>query len=599
MQTKRSVSWVIKTLVPEEVYTDREEFLEYFYNAALEGAHRRTMSTVLLGQRRMGKTEIFKRVVNRLFFEQDPKCPDAVVPVYFSFPDAHIDEKSFALKYLENFMKYYIGFYTGQPELITDKSGGKILINRLKDSRNLYPFTRTFDLLFTWHEMIEMPDCVLPQQTALEAPRTVSDIDDTTIAVFLDEFQNTRLPQYNFDIVGFMQEAVESPTCPHFVTGSAMSILAREIIGRGALFGRFDGMDIEAMTGYWGTKLALKSAGYRRAEISELIAPVISDRCGGNPFYINAVIRQAAKQKTAVTDENSLNKILAVDITSGFIWGELNDQVTKWISRINEYNITKWILYLSALDENTEHEKRGRLNIERIQQELMKREGKQVPLDTIRDVLIKLSRGDLLEYLELGGWFRRVKDPILLEFLKVWGRIEVEGQNANKIQNELITQYSTYKRRIREYKGYLAEIHMSQILLNGQRKKLSAGFFNTPDDIQIPDRFVFIRHRYRPESGKDNEIDILAAAGPEVWVCQSKWVTGKKIGIAVLKILKSQAETAKQDLAPQKVIMWLFAHDGLTKQARAFAEKHGILWSARQEFDELLEYLGLRKLPDL
>jgi AAA+ ATPase superfamily predicted ATPase len=43
------------------------------------------MSTVLLGQRRMGKTEIFKRVVNRLFFEQDYQDPKAVVPVYYSF----------------------------------------------------------------------------------------------------------------------------------------------------------------------------------------------------------------------------------------------------------------------------------------------------------------------------------------------------------------------------------------------------------------------------------------------------------------------------------------------------------------------------------
>nr|VFK47449.1 MAG: hypothetical protein BECKTC1821D_GA0114238_104713 [Candidatus Kentron sp. TC]VFK60479.1 MAG: hypothetical protein BECKTC1821F_GA0114240_104614 [Candidatus Kentron sp. TC] len=42
----------------------------------------------------------------------------------------------------------------------------------------------------------------------------------TEIFKFLDEFQNTRLPQ-----------AVESPTCPHFVTGSAMSILVREILG--------------------------------------------------------------------------------------------------------------------------------------------------------------------------------------------------------------------------------------------------------------------------------------------------------------------------------------------------------------------------------
>ncbi len=59
--------WAIKTLVPEEVYTDRKFFLDYFYQVALKAQTRRTMSTVLLGQRRMGKTEIFKRVVNRLF----------------------------------------------------------------------------------------------------------------------------------------------------------------------------------------------------------------------------------------------------------------------------------------------------------------------------------------------------------------------------------------------------------------------------------------------------------------------------------------------------------------------------------------------------
>ena len=39
----------------------------------------------LLGQRRMGKTEIFKRVVNKLFHEQDHNDPKAVIPVYFEF----------------------------------------------------------------------------------------------------------------------------------------------------------------------------------------------------------------------------------------------------------------------------------------------------------------------------------------------------------------------------------------------------------------------------------------------------------------------------------------------------------------------------------
>jgi len=170
---------------------------------------------------------------------------------------------------------------------------------------------------------------------ALEAPRRVSDVDDTTIAVFLDEFQNTRLPQYNFDIVGFMQEAVESPTCPHFVTGSAMSILAREIIGRGSLFGRFRSKPIEPMSGYWGAELALKAARYYQAIVPELMAPVVADRCGGNPFYITAVIQQAAERQEPLADEETLNKMLAVDISSGFIWGELHDQVTRWIERLS------------------------------------------------------------------------------------------------------------------------------------------------------------------------------------------------------------------------------------------------------------------------
>ena len=75
--------WAIRPLVPREVYTDSQEHIDYLYNAALDAIGRKTMSTVLLGQRRMGKTEIFKRVVNRLFFEQNNQDPDAVVPVYY------------------------------------------------------------------------------------------------------------------------------------------------------------------------------------------------------------------------------------------------------------------------------------------------------------------------------------------------------------------------------------------------------------------------------------------------------------------------------------------------------------------------------------
>jgi hypothetical protein len=45
--------------------------------------------------------------------------------------------------------------------------------------------------------------------------------------------------------------------------------------------------------------------------------------------------------------------------------------------------------------------------------------------------------------------------------------------------------------------------------------------------------------------------------------------------------------------------MWLFAYNGLTQEAEQFAQEHGILWSSVQEFNELLQQVGLRPLPEV
>ncbi len=112
--------------------------------------------------------------------------------------------------------------------------------------------------------------------------------------------------------------------------------------------------------------------------LTHIMAPVIVERCGGNPFYITSVIRQSAKLNKPLTDETVLNEILAVDLSSGFIWGELSDQVSRWIARINEYNITKWVLYLSAMEEG------DRIDMDRIHRQLLEKEGKDGAIRAIR-----------------------------------------------------------------------------------------------------------------------------------------------------------------------------------------------------------------------
>lgn len=48
-------------------------------------------------------------------------------------------------------MRYYVGFYTRQPQLVEDNLEDERLISSIEQSRSLFPFTRTLDLLLAKH----------------------------------------------------------------------------------------------------------------------------------------------------------------------------------------------------------------------------------------------------------------------------------------------------------------------------------------------------------------------------------------------------------------------------------------------------------------
>ncbi|MCP4757335.1 MAG: hypothetical protein GY866_41270, partial [Proteobacteria bacterium] len=186
----RKRNWVIEPLVPEEIYTDRTEFIDYFYNAALRAITRRTMSTVLLGQRRMGKTEIFKRVVNRLFFEQDHEDRSAAIPVYYIFPDETAGGKEFAIGYIANFIRWYAAFRLNDKSVLSTPRNIPKLIQLVQERMDISEgFSIALDLI----DAIMDDGVVFPEREAVGLPREVAAVDDETIVVFLDEFQNTHL----------------------------------------------------------------------------------------------------------------------------------------------------------------------------------------------------------------------------------------------------------------------------------------------------------------------------------------------------------------------------------------------------------------------
>ncbi|ETR67863.1 MAG: hypothetical protein OMM_11133 [Candidatus Magnetoglobus multicellularis str. Araruama] len=582
--------FAIKTLVADEIYTDRKEFLDLFYNEALKAATRRTVSMVLLGQRRMGKTEIFKRVVNRLFFEQDHKDPNAVVPVYYKFPDHITDPWNFSIEYVENFIKWYIAFRMRDPDILDEKF---IMLNDLPGFiKSNVELTKGLSYSLRLLEALVKKDGVYPEKAAVKLPRSLSDRDNTTIVMFLDEIQNLHLPQHDFRIVGYMQDAVESPTCPHFVTGSAMSIL-NDILGKGSLYGRFDAEPIKRFTNFYGAELVGKTSMYCKADISEIMRPVISEKCGGNPFYINAVVRRSAKLNEPLNDEESINRILAIDLSSGFIYQELRDQVIKWIDRLNDHNITKWILYLAALEEA------DKIDPERIQKELKVREGTDVEVKKIINVMIKLSQGDLIDYKSFGGYFTHMNDPVLQNFLKAWGKVEVEGKRQSHVVGDIVFQYESLKRKYKDYQGYLAEVFMIQVLWNKQKKTVDGKYFNSSETVEIPN-FIYIDQRYRLGSGKGKEIDIFASAGRDFWIAESKWHK-EPVDEKVIENLIRQGALVREKMGKnvRSVTLWIFASSGVTENAKKRLEDNSVLWSTKAELNALLEDSGLRRLPEI
>jgi hypothetical protein len=154
------------------------------------------------------------------------------------------------------------------------------------------------------------------------------------------------------------------------------------------------------------------------------------------------------------------------------------------------------------------------------------------------------------------------------------------------------------KRKFHELAGYLAEVYMAQILLNDRRQTVPGHFFNESTDIEVPD-FVYVSLREQLGAGPEREIDVHGAAGVEQWIAESRWHHGRKVGVNDINKLLAKADMVKKNLDADLVRVWFFGYNGFTNKALTLMKEKGVLWSTRDELDELLEYVNLRRLPIL
>ena len=579
--------------VPTDEFTDREEVISLLVQRAISTPRDITFSTAIVGQRRLGKSSVMEHVYNRLFWEQEQ-----VVPIYFSFEAKPTTSTKFAEAYFTNFLRQYTAFRLKDDELArldnqrVDLNKVVALAESLKpDPIANYAGAMQYKLgsdNFSLHDKLE---------SAIYLPRRVMEynrarfLPETPIFVMLDEFQDVLRIHYSdgkpADTVGLYQWAVEGRKCPHFVTGSAVRLITQEVLGTGALFGRFRFMKFQPLEDIYGLELVDKLAKKYGVIIDEQVAGYLTTRCGGNPFYIRCVMIQALEQnRTHICTPEAVNDLIAHEVTHGQIWRDWSAQLQKYFQTINSYYISKQILFYAAQFSNE------RIIPEQIAQQV------QRPKEEVLHTLKQLAFAEMID--SDGGYiFHNLKDPILRDFIKSQYELDIAKRPWEQVHRGLLQQYKTLKRKYANLVGALVEARIEALLNRFDDRQVAGRLFNVTEEVQLP-RFNYVSDAYVKPAGKQShQIDLKAGwhQGYDYWL----WVVeiknwDRRVTPSVVKKFVEAYTALEEEEKPEGMIKWMVNQGGFTKGAIKALKEHNIYYSAAAEINELLRLFGIQRL---
>ncbi len=580
--------------VPADEFTDREESIGRLVKMAALTPRDITVSTSVVGRRRLGKTAVLEAVYNRLFWEQD-----VVVPIYFVFEAKPVTSTEFAEAYFTNFLRQFIAFRRKDDGMVREQRG-KLpeLVQMARESGEESLIVRA-EIFMDFREHVEMPG-VLHQliECAIHGPRHVMEynrgkwLPETPIFVMLDEFQEVLKIYYTggtpADAVGMFQWAVEGRKCPHIVTGSAIRLINQEVLGTGALFGRFDYIEFPPLEDIYGLELVDRLAAKYGVQIEEPLAGYLVARCGGSPFYINCVMRQAVAAQRKVNSEETVDELLAYEIARGRIWRDWSGQLQRYFEQINSHFIAKRVLFYAA-----------QCGDEIIEPELIAREVGR-PVDEVQRVLHQLAFADMLD--TTGGYIlRNLKDPILREFIRVQYQLDVAQEPFPKVLRELQAELARWHRKYAETVGQLVEARITALMKRFDGRCVAGRLFGVAGEVELPKFTEVYDTVVKGPGDRLRQADVVASrwqgGGETLWIVEIKhWARRVDAGIVREFVDLCRAVGQEARVPPERLVKWLVNAGGFTEGALAALTEAGILHSGAAEINELLRGFGISRL---
>ncbi|GEM_PF-219207 len=312
--------------LPDDEFFDRIVELMRLYQLATAQVHRpaqseepalrRASNALVSGPPRVGKTELLRKVFDRLFNEGSE-----VVPIYYSFREPCRRAERFARDYLSQTLAQFIAFRRDDPRLISLMDEPLDVIARQAAPED-YLWVR--GLIDSFTRALESNDAALMTRCALSSPSVASARAQILPFVMID----------NFHLLG------ENNDCARQVhTEFIRALAARDSTGQSAtyllcglrrptielipadeeLFDRLEMIRIAPMAQEHIEQMIEKTAARLRIETSDSTIELMIQQLNHDLFYIRALLDSAASQRTRLKTFMEFERVYTAEVTEGRI----------------------------------------------------------------------------------------------------------------------------------------------------------------------------------------------------------------------------------------------------------------------------------------
>jgi anti-sigma regulatory factor (Ser/Thr protein kinase) len=422
-------------LSPDEWFVGRRREIDQVYQLGLEAAGARRHSTLLVGRRGIGKSEILRRSYNRLFWNQT-----RVVPIYLTLTKETQDVVAFARQWLATFLRQWIGFRRKDAALVDDEAMPFSRVVRLAHRAGQPALVQLID---NFEESLRDRDWVCLLRSSVAAPLTVARMSREPVFTIVDEFQRVgrlSLEGTPMPLSGLFEFILQGHEAPHLLAGSSLRVIER-ILGSRLLGRHVERLNIEPLRER--SSLRLWESLCRRLGVACRLDLGLEfvEQFEGVPLYIQALVRAAAQQGVGLTSLRNIQMVYAHDLLHGEIgavWTTLFEEaVPDAGDRRPALDLLRHLCEDSDLRPLPWRHLAGVTGLE----------------------MAALQR--LAEHLERGGFLEighsqvfPIADRVLRDWVRLAARREETGGDVSTLRQELVRERLLWTAHLRQERGH-------------------------------------------------------------------------------------------------------------------------------------------------